>query len=156
MSLHADVAFRKTIGTQISALPMPQDVHPTLYANPVPPALGPPGALLSIHTAGPRPSFRADSRGPTSEMPPPSAGPAGRSLPPPFRGGLPPPVVIDDSRQMQVHPHLALMELDAPQPPPSATREQGYPPPPTGARGISILLHPDERTGPPPPHQHDS
>ncbi|KZV74782.1 TPR-like protein [Peniophora sp. CONT] len=141
-------------GAQISAAPAPQDVHPTLYANPAPPAPGPPGALLSMHTAGPRPSFRADSRGPASEMPPPSAGPAGRSPPPPFRGGPPPPVVIDDSRQMQVHPHLAPMELDAPQPPPSASRE--YPPPPTGARGMSILLHPDERTGPPPPHQHDS
>ncbi|VDB84509.1 unnamed protein product [Peniophora sp. CBMAI 1063] len=39
---------------------------------------------------------------------------------------------------------------------PSATREQGYAPPPSGARGISILLHHDERTGGPPPlHQHD-
>ncbi|VDC01443.1 unnamed protein product [Peniophora sp. CBMAI 1063] len=135
-------------GAQVSAATAPQDVHPIFYANPAAPAPGALGALLPMHTGGSRPPSRTDSYGPAGDMPPSSAGPGGCSPPPPFRGGPPPSVKIDDARQkMQRHLHLASMETDAPQQLLSATREQGYAPTSSVARGMSTLLRLDERCG---------
>ncbi|KAF7319823.1 TPR-REGION domain-containing protein [Mycena kentingensis (nom. inval.)] len=113
-------------GGALPAAPGPQDVHPTAYASAVvpPPGLsgGPPLLLQSGDRNGQRPVFRADSRGPPAEisLPPPSqvagAG-AGRGSPSaagPFRGGPPPPVILDESRHPQSHTPLAPMEVDRP------------------------------------------
>lgn len=132
-------------GGAIPAAPGPQDVHPTAYANPMmpppPPGLTGPPLMLS-GGSGPRPVFRADSRGPPNELslPLPTAPlVAGRSSPGPFRGGPPPPVVLDDN-QHPSHPQLAPMDVDRPplhRDPPSYNRESGQ----RGAGSQSLLLH---------------
>ncbi|KAJ7071587.1 TPR-like protein [Mycena amicta] len=105
-------------GGTVPAAPGPQDVHPTAYASAVvpPPGLGGPPLLLQSGN-GQRPVFRTDSRGPPTEisLPPPQVGAsAGRGSPSgPFRGGPPPPVVLDESRHPQSHT-LAPMEVDRP------------------------------------------
>ncbi|KAI9566990.1 TPR-like protein [Boletus coccyginus] len=109
-------------GGQLPAAPGPQDVHPTAYASAVvpPPGLtGPPLLLQSTSTSGaPRPLFRSDSRGPSNgdnvHLPPPPAQLGGRSSPGPFRGGPPPPVVLDESRHIPSHTPLAPMDVDRP------------------------------------------
>ncbi|KAL1713919.1 hypothetical protein EV715DRAFT_257907 [Schizophyllum commune] len=105
-------------GTRVGAAPGPQDVHPTAYANVVPPGPGGmSGMQLMLQPPGvtPRPAaLRTESRGPGNEMalPPPSQMTANaRSGSPPFRGGPPPPVVLDD-RHPPSHTPLAPMELD--------------------------------------------
>ncbi|TFK38602.1 hypothetical protein BDQ12DRAFT_683044 [Crucibulum laeve] len=116
-------------GAQLPAPPRPRDVHPTAYASAtVPPhglaGLGGPSLLLQ--SGAPRPAFRADSRGPHSEisLPPPAQVTSGRSSPP-FRGGPPPPVILDDSRHAPSHTPLAPMEVDRP------VHPRDYPPPPS-------------------------
>lgn len=109
-------------GGQLPAAPGPQDVHPTAYASAVvpPPGLtGPPLLLQSTSTSGAsRPLFRSDSRGPSNgdnvHLPPPPAPVGGRSSPGPFRGGPPPPVVLDESRHIPSHTPLAPMDVDRP------------------------------------------
>ncbi|KAF7306417.1 TPR-REGION domain-containing protein [Mycena indigotica] len=106
-------------GTTIPAAPGPQDVHPTAYASAVvpPPGLGGPPLLLSSSGAnGQRPVFRADSRGPPAEIALPPAGHNhhGRGSPSgPFRGGPPPPVILDETRHPQTQT-LAPMDVDGP------------------------------------------
>ena len=99
-------------GAQLPAAPAPQDVHPTAYASVAPP----PGLgglpLLHLNNSG-RPVYRADSRGPGGEVshhPPHIAG--AETSPAPFRGGPPPPVVIDESRHAPSHAQLAPMDVD--------------------------------------------
>lgn len=131
-------------GGAIPAAPGPQDVHPTAYANPMmpppPPGLTGPPLMLS-GGAGPRPVFRTDSRGPPNELslPLPTAPHiAGRSSPGPFRGGPPPPVILDDS-QHPSHPQLAPMDVDRIHRDPPYPRE-GVP---RGPSSQSLLLqHP--------------
>lgn len=109
-------------GGQLPAAPGPQDVHPTAYASAVvpPPGLtGPPLLLQSTSTSSAsRPLFRSDSRGPSNgenvHLPPPPAPVGGRSSPGPFRGGPPPPVVLDESRHIPSHTPLAPMDVDRP------------------------------------------
>ncbi|KAG9310296.1 TPR-like protein [Chiua virens] len=109
-------------GGQLPAAPGPQDVHPTAYASAVvpPPGLtGPPLLLQSTSTSSAsRPLFRSDSRGPSNgdnvHLPPPPAPVGGRSSPGPFRGGPPPPVVLDESRHLPSHTPLAPMDVDRP------------------------------------------
>ncbi|KAF9242359.1 TPR-like protein [Melanogaster broomeanus] len=110
-------------GGQLPAAPGPQDVHPTAYASAVvpPPGLTGPPLLLqatSTSTSSSRPSFRSDSRGPSSgdnvHLPPPPAPVGGRTSPGPFRGGPPPPVVLDETRHMPSHTPLAPMDVDRP------------------------------------------
>lgn len=109
-------------GGQLPAAPGPQDVHPTAYASAVvpPPGLtGPPLLLQSTSTSSAsRPLFRSDSRGPPNgdnvHLPPPPAPVGGRSSPGPFRGGPPPPVVLDESRHLPSHTPLAPMDVDRP------------------------------------------
>ena len=139
-------------GTQLPAAPGPQDVHPTAYASAVvpPPGLnGPPLMLQGNH----RPPFRSDSRGPSEiSLPPPSqVNQSGRPSPPaPFRGGPPPPVILDESRHMPSHTPLAPMEVD--RPPHHGGRD--YPPsrgePSRGPSGHQSLLlqHPLPPQGP--------
>ncbi|KAL5526239.1 hypothetical protein ACEPAG_7578 [Sanghuangporus baumii] len=84
-----------------TAAPLPQDVHPTVYASavglPVTMAGGPPMLLSSGPT--PRPIFsRTEAREHPSENALPS--PHASHAPPPFRGGPPPPVILDDSRRV--------------------------------------------------------
>ncbi|EIM83322.1 TPR-like protein [Stereum hirsutum FP-91666 SS1] len=139
-------------GAQLPAAPPPQDVHPTAYASAVVPPPGLAGPPLMLHAGGPRPIFRADSRGPDSSIsmpPPPQLGP-GRTSPAPFRGGPPPPVVLDDSRRGPLHTPLAPMDVD--HIPPHVRESNGaYAPPPVGrdvhTRGgqLNMLLH---HTGP--------
>lgn len=86
----------------------------------------------------------------------PPQGHSGRTPPAPFRGGPPPPVVVDESRS--AHPVLAPMDVDRP---PHMAREHLPPPPPPprdgpsrGPLGQNILLRhpsPRERSPPPPP-----
>ncbi|KAG2140005.1 hypothetical protein BD769DRAFT_1696446 [Suillus cothurnatus] len=106
-------------GGQLPAAPGPQDVHPTAYASAVvpPPGLtGPPLLLQSMSTRPP--IFQPQSSGPPSgdnlHLPPPAPAPASRSSPGPFRGGPPPPVVLDESRHMPSHTPLAPMDVDRP------------------------------------------
>ncbi|KAF9529472.1 hypothetical protein CPB83DRAFT_790062 [Crepidotus variabilis] len=141
-------------GSQLPAAPGPQDVHPTAYASAVvpPPANlnGPPLMLQPAH----RPPFRSESRGPSNEIAlPPSSqvNPGGRPSPPaPFRGGPPPPVVLDESRHAPPHTPLAPMEVD--RPPHHSARD--YPPsrepPRSGPVGHQSLLlqHPLPPQGP--------
>jgi glucose repression mediator protein len=117
-------------GAQLPAAPAPQDVHPTAYASVAPP----PGLgglpLLHVNNSG-RSVYRADSRGPGSDIvhhPPHISG--AETSPAPFRGGPPPPVVIDESRHAPSHAQLAPMDVDhiphgreAPYPHPSSTRD---------------------------------
>lgn len=106
-------------GQTLPAAPGPQDVHPTAYANtimPQPAGLsGPPLLLHSNNGLPSRPLFRADSRGAPNDLPlpiPPAQLP-GRSSPGPFRGGPPPPVILDDNQRPQSHV-LAPMDIDRP------------------------------------------
>ncbi|KAJ7630409.1 TPR-like protein [Roridomyces roridus] len=134
-------------GVQVPAAPGPQDVHPTAYASAVVPPPGLTGPPLLLQSTSQRPPFRTDSRGPGEiSLPPPSQVGAGRSSPGPFRGGPPPPVILDDSRHPPSHTPLAPMEVDRPPPlhsrdyPPSSSRDA-----PSGGRGPighqSLLLH---------------
>ncbi|KAJ3489851.1 hypothetical protein NLJ89_g11488 [Agrocybe chaxingu] len=114
-------------GGQLPAAPGPQDVHPTAYASAVVPPPGLTGPPLMLQSTSHRPSFRADSRGPSNEisLPPPSQVNPGRSSPPPpFRGGPPPPVILDETRHVPSHTPLAPMDVD--RPPHHAARD--YPP----------------------------
>ncbi|TFY79411.1 hypothetical protein EWM64_g4599 [Hericium alpestre] len=152
-------------GAQLPAAPAPQDVHPTAYASAVvpPPGLGPP--LMMHPTANGRPVFRADSRGPpepSMPLPPPSQGGPARSSPAPFRGGPPPPVILDESRHGVSHTPLAPMDVD--HIPPHARESNVYPPPRESVpgRNMNLLLHhstPQGRELEPvraaPPHAHD-
>ena len=103
-------------GGQLPAAPGPQDVHPTAYASAVVPPHTLTGPPLLLQSSSHRPVFRADSRGPSSELalPLPSQVGASRSSPGPFRGGPPPPVVLDEARHVPSHTPLAPMEVDRP------------------------------------------
>lgn len=145
-------------GSQVPAAPGPQDVHPTAYANSLmPQPAGLTGPPLVLHTNGmpPRPLFRADSRGAPNELPLPipPAQLQGRSSPGPFRGGPPPPVILNDEQRPQSH-ILAPMDVDRP-----PMREQAsYREPPRGVPSNSLLLHhPVPQPQPlPQSHQHES
>ncbi|KAI0668673.1 hypothetical protein C8Q78DRAFT_993262 [Trametes maxima] len=149
-------------GQALPAAPGPQDVHPTAYANPMmPPAgLGGPPLLMQSNS---RPLFPADARGGHPDLPPPIPPQlAGRSSPGPFRGGPPPPVVLDDSRHVPSHTPLAPMEVDRP---PIHAREHSnsYPPPPPrepgprGPAGQGLLHHPaPQMQGPIDAHRHSA
>ena len=149
-------------GSALPAAPGPQDVHPTAYANPMmPPGLsGPPMLLQPSANSRPTPIFRTDSRGPPDlalPMPPQPLG-GGRTSPGPYRGGPPPPVVLDD-RHIPSRTPLAPMEVDRP---PMHPRDSTGPYPPRengrGPAGQGLLLHhpvpqqqppPDALRGPP-------
>ena len=134
-------------GAQLPAAPAPQDVHPTAYASVAPP----PGLgglpLLHVNNSG-RPVYRADSRGPGGEVvhhPPHISGV--ETSPAPFRGGPPPPVVIDESRHAPSHAQLAPMDVDhIPH-----GREAPYPHPPSARDSRQLPLtsdpHPRETEG---------
>ncbi|KAK0456834.1 TPR-like protein [Armillaria borealis] len=126
-------------GGQLPAAPGPQDVHPTAYASAVVPPPGLTGPPLLLQSGIPRPPFRTDSRGPTDiSLPPPSQVGVGRSSPGPFRGGPPPPVVLDETRHIPSHTPLAPMEIERPAHSrdfPSSSRDSG----PRGHQ--SLLLH---------------
>lgn len=107
-------------GTPVPAAPGPQDVHPTAYASAsLPPTNAFTGPPLQMHSPDSRSSaFREMSgRSPISSAPlaPVSANSGERFTPRPFRGGSPPPVILDDSR----HPlpgamGFAPMDVDPP------------------------------------------
>ncbi|KAJ6497998.1 TPR-like protein [Mycena vitilis] len=132
-------------GGQVPAAPGPQDVHPTAYASAVVPPPGLTGPPLLLQSTSQRPVFRTDSRGPPTEisLPPPSQVGAGRSSPGPFRGGPPPPVIIDESRHPPSHTPLAPMDVDRPPmrdyPPSSSRRDEPASRGPIGHQ--SLLLH---------------
>ncbi|KAL0945563.1 hypothetical protein HGRIS_014724 [Hohenbuehelia grisea] len=100
-------------GGQLPAAPGPQDVHPTAYASAVVPPPGLTGPPLLLQATLQRPSFRTESRGPANDisLPPPSqvAQPVGGRSTPPFRGGPPPPVGVEEARHGTV---LAPMDID--------------------------------------------
>lgn len=133
-------------GGQLPAAPGPQDVHPTAYASAVVPPPGLTGPPLLLQSTSTRPPiFRPQSNGPPSgdnlHLPPPAPAPASRSSPGPFRGGPPPPVVLDESRHMPSHTPLAPMDVDRPPHPrdyPNSSRE-GPSRGPTGHQ--TLLLH---------------
>lgn len=137
-------------GGALPAAPGPQDVHPTAYANqmmPPPGLAGPPLLLQSGAGPGSRTLFRTDSRGAPDQLPIPPALSnhppplSGHSSPGPFRGGPPPPVILDDSRHVPSHTPLAPMEVDRP---PIHPRDSSgvYPAPrESGPRGQGLLLH---------------
>ena len=140
-------------GSQLPAAPGPQDVHPTAYASSVvPPLANLGGPALMLNNM--RPQFRSDSRGPL-DAGMSSSTQAGRLSPPaPFRGGPPPPVILDETRHIPPHTPLAPMEVD--RPPHHNPRE--YPvsrsdPPrgggvPVGHQSL-LLQHPLPQQGPP-------
>lgn len=106
-------------GGQLPAAPGPQDVHPTAYASSViPPPANLNGPPLMLQPNNHRGQFRSDSRGPPNDvgMPPSSQiNPSNRPSPPaPFRGGPPPPVILDESRHIPSHTPLAPMDVDRP------------------------------------------
>ncbi|GLB36610.1 putative tetratricopeptide repeat [Lyophyllum shimeji] len=119
-------------GGQLPAAPGPQDVHPTAYASAVVPPHGLTGPPLLLQSSTHRPPFRADSRGPPNEisLPPPSQVGTSHTSPGPFRGGPPPPVVLDEARHPQSHTPLAPMEVDRPHAR-DARDGRDYPGPPT-------------------------
>ncbi|KDQ54958.1 hypothetical protein JAAARDRAFT_196330 [Jaapia argillacea MUCL 33604] len=135
-------------GSALPAAPGPQDVHPTAYASAVVPPPGPPMLLQATPNPHARSLFRSDSRGPLPNesglsLPPPPQTLAPRaSSPGPFRGGPPPPVVIDESRHAPNHTPLAPMDVDRP-PLPSRHNSASYPPRDAsrGPAGQSLLLH---------------
>ncbi|KAH9965579.1 hypothetical protein BJV74DRAFT_890217 [Russula compacta] len=104
-------------GGQLLAVPSPQDVHPTAYSSAIvpPPSLTGLSLILQAEQL-PRPIFCLDSRGPDGglPLPPPSQVGAGWSSPGPFRGGPPPPVILDETCHIPSHPPLAPMEVDCP------------------------------------------
>lgn len=134
-------------GAQLPAAPAPQDVHPTAYASVAPP----PGLgglpLLHVNNSG-RPIYRADSRGPGGEVVHHHPHLSGADTSPaPFRGGPPPPVVIDESRHAPSHAQLAPMDVDhIPH-----GREAPYPHPPSARDSRQLPLtsdpHPRETEG---------
>jgi len=154
-------------GAQLPAAPGPQDVHPTAYANTVvqPPGLTGPPLLLQGSNANRVPP-RGDLRNGDSSLPlppPPNAvGPGRPTSPRPFRGGPPPPVIVDETRHNQSR--LAPMDVDRPpahsrDPPSLYPSSRG----PSNNRHSSILLHQPVPQPPPsdgrnghPPHSHDS
>ena len=117
-------------GAQLPAAPGPQDVHPTAYANavgpsPVMPGPGPTvlqssgngngeappslmmyssgsGSSRSIFTRSEYRDLTAAAEGMIPLSSPRSVGP--------YRGGAPPPIVLDESREPTVHTPLAPME----------------------------------------------
>ena len=153
-------------GAQLPAAPGPQDVHPTAYANTVvqPPGLTGPPLLLQGSNAN-RVTPRGDLRNGDSSLPlpppPNTVGPGRPTSPRPFRGGPPPPVIVDESRHNQSR--LAPMDLDRPpthsrDPPSLYPSSRG----PSTSRHSSILLHQPVPQPPPsdsrnghPPHSHD-
>ncbi|KAG2160230.1 TPR-like protein [Suillus bovinus] len=133
-------------GGQLPAAPGPQDVHPTAYASAVVPPPGLTGPPLLLQSTSTRPPiFRPQSNGPPSgdnlHLPPPAPAPASRSSPGPFRGGPPPPVVLDESRHMPSHTPLAPMDVDRPSHPRDYTSSSREGPSrgPTGHQ--TLLLH---------------
>ncbi|KAI0762401.1 hypothetical protein C8Q74DRAFT_1318889 [Fomes fomentarius] len=126
-------------GQALPAAPGPQDVHPTAYANTMMPPTGLGGPPLMMQ-GNSRPLFPTDARGDGQLPLPVPPQHAGRSSPGPFRGGPPPPVVLDDTRLVPSHTPLAPMEVDRP---PLHGREHSnsYPPPP-------------DPQGPPEVHRH--
>ena len=152
-------------GAQLPAAPGPQDVHPTAYANTVvqPPGLTGPPLLLQGSNAN-RVTPRGDLRNGDSSLPlpppPNTVGPGRPTSPRPFRGGPPPPVIVDESRHNQSR--LAPMDLDRP---PTHSRDPPSLYPSTRGpsnRHSSILLHQPVPQPPPsdvrnghPPHSHD-
>ncbi|KAG6845290.1 hypothetical protein H0H87_011441 [Tephrocybe sp. NHM501043] len=149
-------------GGQLPAAPGPQDVHPTAYASAVVPPHGLSGPPLLLQSSAHRPPFRPDSRGPPNEisLPPPS-----HSSPGPFRGGPPPPVVLDETRHPQSHTPLAPMDVDRPHPREPRERDtRDYPGPPArdgptrGPVGHHSLLlqHPVPQPADIPPHHQES
>jgi glucose repression mediator protein len=129
-------------GSQLPAAPGPQDVHPTAYANTVVTAPGLSGPPLMLQPGHHRPTFRTDSRGPSVDgglpLPPPSQVAISRSSPGPFRGGPPPPVILDESRHLPSHTPLAPMDVDQPRDYSASTRD-GNSRGPVGHQ--SLLLH---------------
>ena len=127
-------------GGQPPVAPGPQDVHPTAYATSIMPPLplgggAPPVLQSSSH----RPVFNVDSRGPNEiSLPPPSQVGNGRASPP-FRGGPPPPVVLDEIRHPQSQNPLAPMDVDRP-PNPREYQPHSHPRPQNGGQGI-LLQH---------------
>lgn len=132
----------QTTGGQLPAAPGPQDVHPTAYASAVVPPPGLTGPPLMLQSSTNRPIFRTESRGPPNDsslplLPPPSLGAAGRNSPGPFRGGPPPPVILDESRHVPSHTPLAPM-MDVDRYPAPSSRDG----PSRGPSGHhSLLLH---------------
>ncbi|KAF9652054.1 TPR-like protein [Thelephora ganbajun] len=152
-------------GAQLPAAPGPQDVHPTAYANTVvqPPGLTGPPLLLQGSNANRVPP-RGDLRNGDSSLPlpppPNTVGPGRPTSPRPFRGGPPPPVIVDESRHNQSR--LAPMDIDRPpahnrDPPSLYPSSRG----PSTNRHSSILLHQPVPQPPPSdgrnghPHGHD-
>ncbi|THH30378.1 hypothetical protein EUX98_g3810 [Antrodiella citrinella] len=152
-------------GGALPAAPGPQDVHPTAYANNplVPAPIGLSGPPLLLQNTNGRPIFRTDSRGPPDALPLPNQPPpvgAGRTSPGPFRGGPPPPVILDENQHNPSHPHLRPIDDRPPH-----LRDAPYPPdggPRGGPHGL-LLHHPtpvqqipnEALRGPPPGHPHD-
>ncbi|KAG6820239.1 hypothetical protein H0H93_003602 [Arthromyces matolae] len=147
-------------GATVPAAPGPQDVHPTAYASAVVPPHGLSGPPLLLQSSAHRPPYRPDSRGPPNEI---SLLPPSRSSPGPFRGGPPPPVVLDEARHPQSHTPLAPMDVDRPV---ARDHRDGreYPGPPTrdgptrGPVGHHSLLlqHPPPQPGDLPPQHQES
>ena len=143
-------------GSQVPAAPLPQDVHPTAYASSVvPPPANLNGPPLMLQPNAMRPSFRSDSRGPLNDGPSSAQGNLGNRLSPPapFRGGPPPPVILDETRHIPPHTPLAPMEVDRPSHhnPREYTISRGEPPRGSGPVGHPSLLlqHPLPPQGPP-------
>lgn len=119
-------------GGALPAAPGPQDVHPTAYATaPVPPGIpGSGGHPLGVGPLGHQPATRLlfpGERGSAdpNALPVPPVPPARHNSPGPFRGGPPPPVIIDDSHgPSNQHTQLAPMDVDRPTP--GAGRELTY------------------------------
>ncbi|KAI1790441.1 TPR-like protein [Ganoderma leucocontextum] len=148
-------------GQALPAAPGPQDVHPTAYANPMMPPAGLGGPPL-VMQGNSRPLFPADARNGATDLPlpiPPQL--QNRNSPGPFRGGPPPPVVLNDARLVPSHTPLAPMDVDRP---PIHGREHSnsFPPPPgrdVGPRGPAggLLHHPaPQPQGPPEALRHSA
>ncbi|OCH87811.1 hypothetical protein OBBRIDRAFT_848445 [Obba rivulosa] len=121
-------------GSSLLAAPGPQNVHPTAYANPmmIPPGLS---GLPMMPVGGAHPIFCTDSRGSPGDLPVSlhTQQHLGQNSPGPFRGGPPPPVVLDNSRHVPSHTPLAPMDVDCP-PVHSHEPSNSYPPPPCDIR----------------------
>lgn len=122
-------------GGQLPVAPGPQDVHPTAYATSIVPPLSlGGGAPPVLQSSSHRPVFNADARGPNEiALPPPSQVGNGRTSPP-FRGGPPPPVVLDEARHPQSQNPLAPMDVDRP-PNPREYPPHPHPRPQPGGQG---------------------
>ena len=130
-------------GAQLPAAPAPQDVHPTAYAVVAStPGLG---GLPLLHVNSGRPIYRPESRGPGSEVThnPSHMTGAETSPAPPFRGGPPPPVVIDESRHAPSHSQLAPMDVD--HIPHGKDAPYSHPPPTRDARPPRLTSDPHPR-----------